>query len=521
MKFIVSVLLFVLISTFVHAANTPVIFAGSDTAKVLTTSLVNKNGTSFLLSTDVSPGVTGPGSSTDNAAVRFDGVGGQTLQNSVFTIGDTGTLTTSLTGSGAIDGLVFNNSASTIPKIKWSANGGSGIRFYVDSTIAAIIQDNGQVYASGFSTLNGINVTSANTIRVGSGPGFDLAGEAGWGVRLDANGSSQAYSGALFQVYNNAAANVAMQIKAAGSQSANLLEFRDSSNTLLTYFDSAGVFSGASGANTTLSNLGTTAINAALIPGGSAFTKDLGTEAKPWRNLYIEKALNVSGGTIIDFENYQFYDGGGIAFDFADPTDTKFYNNLIPGSGNPNVGSSAKPLGNLFAINVGFSTGTVWSLPTAAGTAGQLITNDGSAHGSWGSGPITARAHASATTISGTLATVVWTTEDFDNTASLASGIFTCPENGKYQVNASLAISGTLVLNNTSVMEIQVDGTATSNVTHYIAGAITNDQLSIGDVVNCAAASQIRIQVSNSGTSPTIVSSNTKNWFSVARVGTL
>lgn len=37
----------------------------------------------------LSGGVTGPGSSTDNAIARFDGTGGSTIQNSVVTIADT------------------------------------------------------------------------------------------------------------------------------------------------------------------------------------------------------------------------------------------------------------------------------------------------------------------------------------------------------------------------------------------------------------------------------------------------
>lgn len=62
--------------------------------------MVGTNGTpstsnKFVTDSDprISSTVTGPGSSTDNAIVRFDGTGGTTLQNSVVTVSDTGAVT--------------------------------------------------------------------------------------------------------------------------------------------------------------------------------------------------------------------------------------------------------------------------------------------------------------------------------------------------------------------------------------------------------------------------------------------
>lgn len=53
----------------------------------------------LLALASVTGGVTGPGSSTDNAVVRWDGTGGTTVQNSVVTISDT----------GVIAGAIFGN----------------------------------------------------------------------------------------------------------------------------------------------------------------------------------------------------------------------------------------------------------------------------------------------------------------------------------------------------------------------------------------------------------------------------
>lgn len=130
-----------------------------------------------------------------------------------------------------------------------------------------------------------------------------------------------------------------------------------------------------------------------------------------------------------------------------------------------------------------------------------------------------ARAYNSSTSISGTLATIVWTTEEYDSNGALASGVYTCPYAGKYQVNTALAVTGTFVLNNTTVIEIQKNGTAVSSQVHYIAAAVTNEHVQLSDIINCSAGDTIRIQASNSGTTPTIVSSNTRNFLSISYMG--
>ncbi len=132
---------------------------------------------------------------------------------------------------------------------------------------------------------------------------------------------------------------------------------------------------------------------------------------------------------------------------------------------------------------------------------------------------VNARAFASATSISGSLATIVWTTEDFDSNNALTSGVFTCPIPGKYQVNAALALSGTFALNNQTIIEIQKNSTAQSNVTEYSAAAVTNEHIAVSDVVSCVTGDTIRIQASSGATGPGIVSSNTKNYLSIVRVG--
>lgn len=132
---------------------------------------------------------------------------------------------------------------------------------------------------------------------------------------------------------------------------------------------------------------------------------------------------------------------------------------------------------------------------------------------------VNARYYASATSISGSLATIVWTTKDFDSHNAMASGIYTIPSPGKYQVNGGLLVAGTIALNTTCIMEIQKNGTVVSRNTEYAGGAMTDQKGWVNDIISCIAGDTIRIQLSSSATLPTIVSSNFDNYFSIARVG--
>jgi hypothetical protein len=132
---------------------------------------------------------------------------------------------------------------------------------------------------------------------------------------------------------------------------------------------------------------------------------------------------------------------------------------------------------------------------------------------------VNCRYYASATSISGSLATVVWTTKDFDSHNAMASGLYTVPTSGKYQVNSYIGCTGTFALNSLLTMEIQKNSTVMSRAKVYSGGVETQVDGGIADIISCIAGDILRIQVANSGTSPAIVSSNFENWISIARVG--
>lgn len=134
---------------------------------------------------------------------------------------------------------------------------------------------------------------------------------------------------------------------------------------------------------------------------------------------------------------------------------------------------------------------------------------------------VNARYYASATSLSGSLATISWTTKDFDSHGGMSAGTYTVPVPGKYLVNAGILISGTIILNNTAIMEIQKNGTVVSRNTEYAGGAITQQKVWADDIISCIAGDTLRIQVSSAATSPAIVSSNFDNYISLAKIGNL
>lgn len=155
-----------------------------------------------------------------------------------------------------------------------------------------------------------------------------------------------------------------------------------------------------------------------------------------------------------------------------------------------------------------FNTTGNWSLQRVTGPA--VITATES---------VNARYYASSTAISGSLATIVWSTKDYDSHNAMSSGLYATPVSGKYQINCALLITGTISLNTTLIMEIQKNSTVVSRDTEYLPASLTDGKVLITDTISCLANDIIRIQVSTSATLPTIVSSNFDNYFSISRVG--
>lgn len=131
---------------------------------------------------------------------------------------------------------------------------------------------------------------------------------------------------------------------------------------------------------------------------------------------------------------------------------------------------------------------------------------------------VTARYTNSATSISGTPTTVVWTNKVSDTVGGMVSGEYTVQAPGDYRVSSALLLGGTFALNTQTAIEIQKNGVRWSAKQDYAGGAVTRFNAAIDDVVtDCVAGDKIRIQIACGATSPTIVSSADHNYIAIAR----
>ena len=121
-------------------------------------------------------GVTGPGSSTDNAIARFDGTGGTTLQNSVVTIGDTGDAV----------GFRITSTSNLVSRAVPTSTNNVFETYAVDGTLAFAVTSNGVAQVFGAST---------GTITLGS-TGVRLTDDGDGAVTMTSlgGGSGEAHS---------------------------------------------------------------------------------------------------------------------------------------------------------------------------------------------------------------------------------------------------------------------------------------------------------------------------------------
>lgn len=128
------------------------------------------------------------------------------------------------------------------------------------------------------------------------------------------------------------------------------------------------------------------------------------------------------------------------------------------------------------------------------------------------------RANNSATVISATPAKIVWTNVDKDDVAGYLSGTYTVRSAGWYDVDASLYLSGTPVVDGTSTIDVYRNGVAVKSYVHrYKVASATSTSVSVGDSFYFNVGDTIEIYVSSDMTTPTILSSTTRNIFSVSK----
>ena len=152
---------------------------------------------------------------------------------------------------------------------------------------------------------------------------------------------------------------------------------------------------------------------------------------------------------------------------------------------------------------------------TLTSTATDTVLNISNISGAT-SAVVNARYHSSSTAITSALATITFTTKDFDTqSAAYSSGVYTIPSAGKYLIKASLSLTAaTAAAGNNYDIIIRKNGTEIAR-NKFVVGAATQkpNTVSVEDLVSCALNDTIDIQASAAGTTPSINASTTLNFF--------
>ncbi len=178
--------------------NDLIYIVGSDDQATYMVTAVTADPQSVSIAAFIEPGaVVGPGASTDNAVVRWDGTGGDHIQNSVVIMGDTGAMsgvlsiangaglvaTPSYTFTGDLDTGMWHSAANTVD---FSTNALRG--FQVDASPAVAVDYLSAISAA--STTIGLPLLQAKGADTNVDVGILPKGTGGLSVRGATNAGS-------------------------------------------------------------------------------------------------------------------------------------------------------------------------------------------------------------------------------------------------------------------------------------------------------------------------------------------
>jgi len=175
-------------------------------------------GTQYDITTSISGGgsgdVVGPASATDNSIARFDSTTGKLIQNSGATIDDAGLLTVQPSTAPSAEAFRINsrNEASSYNTKFYMRNSPSISDFQINTSSGGM---NADIIRAGRFSGNGVGVLIRDSLY----------------VTPDTH---------AVQIVSPAANRVPLMIQAASSQSANLMEWKNSSLTTLSVISNGG-----------------------------------------------------------------------------------------------------------------------------------------------------------------------------------------------------------------------------------------------------------------------------------------
>lgn len=134
---------------------------------------------------------------------------------------------------------------------------------------------------------------------------------------------------------------------------------------------------------------------------------------------------------------------------------------------------------------------------------------------------IAARYFGCTSSISNSPQVMVYDTIDFDSTGSYntSTGIYTVPTSGSYHIDATVDVAATYSFSNDLYIAVYRNGTQIFahdlNETTTGTYALT---ISVSGLVGCVAGDQITIQANTNASTPTLVSNNFLNTFSIFKL---
>jgi hypothetical protein len=162
-------------------------------------------------------------------------------------------------------------------------------------------------------------------------------------------------------------------------------------------------------------------------------------------------------------------------------------------------------------------------------TASKVVVTDGSKNLSSSSvassdlfTPVLARATNSSTTITGSPATIVWSTETFDvgGYSTLTSdGLFTASSVGYFEIRAQVAVNGTFSAGDRLDIRVIKNGsTQLATMSNKAYGSEGTMYIQVSDIVQLSATDTLSIEVACAGTSPSLPSSDAYNNVIVKKI---